>query len=110
MISSEEIRSKLCGYPEDLFQQYEAFLKDRDPEHLSRFVIGLLRFLQDASESTEAQPETTALRDDLGVDSITIAEVVFQLEDIFEIEIENQDLMDINTVGDLKAYILKKLA
>ena len=110
MISPEEIRTKLAGYPEDLFQQYEQFLQDKDPEHLNRFVVGLLRFLQDATESTESYTSDTNLREDLGVDSITIAEVVFQLEDIFEIEIDNQDLMQINTVGQLKSYIMGKLS
>lgn len=110
MISSEEIRTKLCGYPEEILQQYEQFLLDGDTTHLNGFVIGLLRFLQDANESSAPLSDSTRLRDDLGVDSITIAEVIFQLEDIFEIEIENQDLMNIHTIGELKAYILKKLA
>jgi acyl carrier protein len=109
MISAEEIRNKLCGYPEKLLGEYEAFLKDRNPEHLSSFVLELLIFLQDIPE-TSVQPSLTAnLRQELGIDSITIAEVIFQLEEIFEIEIPNEDLLDINTVGDLNAYIIKKL-
>ena len=109
MISAEEIREKLCGYPEGLLQQYEQFLVEKDPELLSNFVLGLLNFLQDASETADRVSDTANLRDDLGVDSITIAEVIFQLEDIFEIEIPNEDLMNINTVGDLKGYVLGKL-
>jgi acyl carrier protein len=109
MIAPEEIRKKLAGYPEDLLQNYEQFLQGRNPEYLNRFVIGLLRFLQDASESADNYPEDTSLQDDLGVDSITIAEVVFHLEDILEIEINNQDLMRIKTIGDLRSYIMGKL-
>jgi len=112
MISAEELRTKLCGYPEEILQQYESYLRDGDQAHLNDFVIGLLRFLQDADASGESRnlSDDTQLRDDLGVDSITIAEVIFQLEDIFEIEIENQDLMNIQTVGELKQYILRKLS
>lgn len=109
MITSEELRTKLEGYPENLFEQYEKFLQDKDPERLNYFVIGLLQFLQDATENSESFTGATHLRNDLGVDSITIAEVVFQLEDIFEIEIENQDLMEIHTVDELKSYIIGKL-
>ena len=111
MISKEALRNKLDGYPEPIIHHYEAFFDARDPARLNAFVIGLIRFLQDA-EFQEDEPlpaDSTDLRDGLGIDSITIAEVVFLLEEILEIEIENQDLMNIQTVGQLKSYILKKL-
>ncbi len=112
MISNEAIREKLCGYPEPILEQYERYQETRDQAYLHGFVIGLLRFLQDADETTATTglSDSTQLREDLGVDSITIAEVIFQLEEIFEIEIDNQDLMNIHTVGELKQYILSKVA
>ena len=111
MISNEAIREKLCGYPEPILEQYERYQETRDQAHLHGFVIGLLRFLQDADETTDTHQlsDSTQLREDLGVDSITIAEVIFQLEEIFEIEIDNQDLMNIHTVGELKQYIISKV-
>jgi acyl carrier protein len=110
MLSIKEIRTKLEGYPEYLFEQYEQFLQNKDPENLNCFVIGLLQFLQDPTEDSQPASGDTNLREGLGVDSITIAEVIFQLEDIFEIEIENQDLAQIHTVDELKSYIISKLA
>lgn len=109
MISAEEIRTKLDGYPEELFEQYDQFLKDKNPDQLNNFVIGLLRFLHDASGEPITFTGDTNLREDLGVDSITIAEVIFQLEDIFEVEIDNQKLLQTNTVEQLKSYIMSKL-
>ena len=60
--------------------------------------------------SSEIEDLRTFVRDNLAVDSITIAEVVFQLEDIFEIKIENQDLVEIRTIDELNSYIIGKLA
>ena len=111
MISSEAIREKLCGYPEPILEQYEKYQESRDQQYLHGFVIGLLRFLQDADDTTVSAElsDSTQLREDLGVDSITIAEVIFQLEEVFEIEIDNQDLMNIHTVGELKRYLISKV-
>lgn len=112
MISIEAVRIKLTGYPEDVIAQYEAFQASRDPEALNAFVIGLIQFLQDAETPAEAESlsDETRLREDMGVDSITIAEVVFLLEEILEIDIENKDLMEIHTIGQLKQYVLRKVS
>ena len=112
MISSTEIREKLAGYPESVLQNYESFKDNGDAECLHNFVIGLIRFLQDASEDAtdDVLSDDSRLREDLGIDSITIAEVVFLLEEIFEIEINNQELMDISTIGQLRHFVLNKLS
>ena len=111
MISIESITTKLDGYPPELLDAYARFLAHRNPDDLNTFVVGLIQFLQDASECLPVSQlsESTSLRDDLGVDSITIAEVVFLLEEILEIEIDNKDLVEITTIGDLKQYILRKI-
>ena len=110
MLSLEKIRTKLEGYPEGLFEQYEQFLRNNDPTRLNHFIVGLLDFLQDTTENSKTFTGKTSLRDNLAVDSITIAEVIFQLEDIFEIKIENQDLVEIRTIDELNSYIIDKLA
>ncbi len=112
MISSSEIREKLAGYPESILQDYDAFKETGDTGKLNKFVIGLIQFLQDTGTNTNAGDlsDDTRLQEDLGIDSITIAEVVFLLEEIFEIEINNQELMDISTVGQLREFIIEKLS
>ena len=110
MITSTALREKLSGYPESLLDRYDAYLANREPEDLHFFVIGLIRFLQDAgAESAPPPADGDRLREDLGVDSITIAEVIFLLEEILEIEISNQELMDISTAGELRQFILGKV-
>ena len=86
------------------------FLRNNDPTCLNHFIFGLLDFLQDTTENSKTFTGKTSLRDNLAVDSITIAEMIFQLEDIFEIKIENQDLVEIRTIDELNSYIIDKLA
>ncbi|SHH96467.1 acyl carrier protein [Clostridium collagenovorans DSM 3089] len=49
------------------------------------------------------------LIDDLGVDSLDIFEVVMSLEEAFAIEISNDDIEDIKTVGDIVNYIQARI-
>lgn len=47
---------------------------------------------------------------DLGLDSLAIAEFVFFFEDLFNIKISNLELATINNLGELKLFIQGKLA
>lgn len=52
----------------------------------------------------------TNFRDDLGVDSLDIVELSMALEDEFGIgEMTEEDLASITTIGDLVAYLQRKL-
>lgn len=43
--------------------------------------------------------------EDLGVDSMTMMEIIMLVEDCLEIHIENKDLMNIRTYGELNGYV-----
>ncbi len=49
-------------------------------------------------------PETN-IADDLGADSLDVVDMLMSLEDEFDIEISDEDVEKIHTVGDLVAYI-----
>ncbi len=53
--------------------------------------------------------EDATFSDDLGADSLDIVELVMELEDEFGIEIPEEDLEKINTVGEAIAYIESKM-
>ncbi|TFI87575.1 acyl carrier protein [Carnobacterium divergens] len=44
-------------------------------------------------------------KDDLGADSLDIVELVMELEDVFGTEISDEDVEQIETVGDAVKYI-----
>ena len=48
--------------------------------------------------------------EDLGADSLDIVELVMGLEDEFQVEIPDEDVERIKTVGEVVAYINEKVA
>ncbi len=52
--------------------------------------------------------ENTSFIDDLGADSIDLLELVLAFEDEFGIQIDEDDIKDIRTVGDIVEYIENK--
>lgn len=47
----------------------------------------------------------TSITDDLGADSLDVVDLIMSLEDEFEIEISDEDVENIKTVGELVKYI-----
>ncbi|HOB37245.1 MAG TPA: acyl carrier protein [Candidatus Avimonas sp.] len=47
----------------------------------------------------------THIVDDLGADSLDVVDMLMSLEDEFDIEIPDEDVEKIGTVGELVAYI-----
>lgn len=49
--------------------------------------------------------ESTSITDDLGADSLDVVDLVMALEDEFEVEIPDEAVESIKTVGDIVKYI-----
>jgi acyl carrier protein len=45
------------------------------------------------------------IQDDLGADSLDIVDLVMSVEDAFEVKIEDEDVENIKTVGDIVNFI-----
>jgi acyl carrier protein len=50
------------------------------------------------------------LRDDLGLDSMATIELVYQIEDVFDLQIPDQDLAGLTTVGNVVRYVEERLS
>jgi len=48
------------------------------------------------------------LRDDLGLDSLATIELLYQIEDAFDLEIPDTDLPGLVTVADVTAYLQRR--
>ena len=48
------------------------------------------------------------ITDDLGADSLDVVDLVMDLEDAFSIEIPDEAMADIKTIGDIVTYIEKE--
>ena len=49
------------------------------------------------------------LRNDLCVDSLDMIELLFKIEETFDLEISNADLVALNTIGEVIAYVERRL-
>ena len=49
------------------------------------------------------------LRDDLGLDSMAVIELLYKIEEAFDIQIPDQDLVGLSTVGAVADYVRTRL-
>ena len=49
------------------------------------------------------------LRDDLGLDSMAVIELLYRIEETFDLQIPDQDLVGLTTVGHVVNYVEKRL-
>jgi acyl carrier protein len=93
--------------PQAVRDDYNEWLKTGDDAALSRLIAHLFASLEIANyeEVCKARGNDSSFSDDLGVDSLTLAEILFYTEDLLSIRISNEDVTKLRTVGDLKAYL-----
>jgi acyl carrier protein len=78
-----------------------------DPAITQQIIQSLATYLKrDAATITESHH----LRDDLGLDSVAVIELLFEIEDRFKIQIPDQDLVGLSTVGSVASYVKERLA
>jgi acyl carrier protein len=77
-------------------------------EVMERVVKILTPWVKNADALSSLSMETSIL-EDLKVNSARLVDVVIAFEDDFDIEIEDEDVDSVNTVGDAVNLILSKL-
>ncbi len=53
--------------------------------------------------------ENTNIEEDLGADSVEVIDLLMSLEDEFDVEIPDEAIDEIRTIGDLVAYLEEHL-
>jgi acyl carrier protein len=113
MPSSSSTPSPLARFPAEVREAHRRFLVDHQPADLQVIVDAALRdFLPKGRNVAKDEPVPSELRlvDGLGFDSLAVAELVFFFEDLFQVTIETQELATVQTVGDLRSFVERKLA
>ena len=59
-------------------------------------------------DDKESITEASSITDDLGADSLDVVDLVMALEDEFSVEIPEDEVENIKTVGDIVKYIEDK--
>jgi len=72
-----------------------------------------LKIRTDLGECLKRDPATILLtqhlRDDLGLDSMAVIELLYRIEETFDLQIPDQDLAGLTNVGHVVSYIERRL-
>ncbi len=105
----------LADYPPEIGAAANAFATSRARSDLRTALHGLLRFHQVKSADAPAPldpataPRDTALLGGLSLDSLAMAELAFLLEDLWGIQLQNEELLALVTLGDLEDLLFTRL-
>src|SRR3954468_12578648 len=101
------LREALKRCSPSAFEAAVQFRKTGNPEHVPAVVIGVIeRFVEpDLRVKLKDADDDLRLIEDLGVDSLTMMEIVILVEDVLQMSINNDELRNLRTVGDVKTFI-----
>jgi 3-hydroxyacyl-[acyl-carrier-protein] dehydratase len=101
------LRESLKRCSPSTFEAAVQFRKTGNPEHVPAVVIGVIeRFVEpDLRIKLKDADDDIRLIEDLGIDSLTMMEIVILVEDVLQLTINNDELRNLRTVGDVKTFI-----
>ena len=108
----EQITESLKRCPKGTLEAAIAYRETRDPVNVSIIVMGILeRFLEPDLREKLSQKDVGDLSvlDDLGVDSLTMVEIVMLVEETLNVSIDNDDLRVLRTINDINRYLECKI-
>jgi len=99
-------------FPAAVCDAYSRFGATRSPDEADIVVLAvLLDHIPDQKRRPKSEPaDDVALVAGLGFDSVAITEMVFFLEDLFQVQITNDEILRVQTVGELRAFVREKIA
>jgi acyl carrier protein len=102
----------LARFPAGVRDAFARFLAVGDLDALDTVLFAVVRDFLPKKNPVAAGPlpDNARLIEDLGFDSLAIAEIVFFMEDLFSIKISNAEIQQVGTVGQLRAFVLHKFA
>src|SRR5688572_18299662 len=101
------LREALKRCSPSTFEAAVQYRKTTNPEHVPAVVIGVIeRFVEpDLRVKLKDADDDLRLIEDLGIDSLTMMEIVILVEDVLQRSINNDELRNLRTVGDVKTFI-----
>ncbi len=72
-----------------------------------KIILELLEASESSLDASEIEAGTN-LRDDLGLDSLQAVTVVMALEQEFEVEVDDEEIDGLQTVGDILQLLARK--
>ncbi len=106
----EDLKELLKRCPAGTYEAALAFRQDKDVSQIETIVMGVIdRHLEpEQREILSKSDDSLRMYEDLGMDSLTMLEIVMLVEQTLQVSIDNEELRDLRTVGDVKAYLSAK--
>jgi len=94
---------------------YEAARKFRatdDVREIPTIILGVIERFTESGLRPKLRDahDNLILTEDLGLDSLTLMEMVMIVEDVLSISIKNEELRTLRTIGDIKNFIAVKVS
>lgn len=107
----EELAELLKRCSPDTLQAAVSFRKSKDFSEIETIVLGIIdRHLEpEQREVFKDADDSFRLYEDLGLDSLTMLEIVMLVEQTLQVSIDNEELRDLRTIGDVKLYLEAKV-
>lgn len=107
----ERLKSILKRCSPETIEAAIRFRKTGDPQAVSVVVYGIIqRYLPSGSTVCVAEaPDEARLIEDLGIDSLTMLEIVMAIEEALDVKIDNEELRQITTLGQVKTFLERKV-
>ena len=107
----QELREELKRCPAGTFEAAVLFREEKQTEQVSVIVMGVIeRFLEpELRPKLREGKNDTNLMEQLGIDSLTMLEIVMLLEKTLQISFDNEELRDLRTIGDINSFMEAKI-
>ena len=105
--AQKRAQETLVGFSPEIIAAYVGFIERGNPTDLDAVVLGVLQFyLAHPPEKPLLElPGTTRLIEDLGCDSLSMMDMVFMIEGLFDIKLKDEELRTLLTLDDLRRYL-----
>jgi acyl carrier protein len=104
----DAVETLLRHFPEEVKNAYLRLRECGDPAAADTLVLAIV---EDHMPHHGAEiVDSASLVADLGFDSVAIAEMVFFIEDLLQVNVSNAEILRVRSVGELRAFVRAKLA
>ena len=106
-LTNDDLRDLLKRCPAGTYEAALAFRTKKDTSQIETIVLGIIdRHLEpEQREILAKSDDSLRMYEDLGMDSLTMLEIVMLIEQTLQVSIDNEELRDLRTLGDVKVYL-----
>jgi 3-hydroxyacyl-[acyl-carrier-protein] dehydratase len=105
--SEERLRESLKRCSPATVEAALCYRRTKDVAQIPVVVLGIIaRFTEPGAAARLAAPDDDLrVMEDLGLDSLTLMEAIILVEEVLQISINNDELRNLRTIGDIKTFI-----